>query len=134
MSNILDIKSISEIHRLLDIDKPVHPLISVVKHSKAMNLDFDKNLRVNNHMYFISLKENIQGVFKYGRTSYDFQEGSLVFMRPGQVTSNIDNSEPDLGGWSIFFHPDLIRPYSLADSIQQYPLCYLHLLRNILFS
>jgi AraC-like DNA-binding protein len=107
-------------HRLLDIEKPAHPLISVVRHTKDMNLSFGENLRINNHLYFISLKENIQGAFKYGRKSYDFQEGSLVFMRPGQISSNGSNTEPDLGGWSIFFHPDLIRNSSVSSSIQRY--------------
>lgn len=119
MSNILHIKSISEMHRLLQVDKPVHPLISVVKHSEKMNLNFGVDVRINNHLYFISLKEDIQGTFQYGRTSYDFQEGSLVFMRPGQITTSTGNRNPDIGGWSIFFHPDLIRPYALADTIQQ---------------
>jgi len=120
MNDILHIKSISEMHQLLAIEKPAHPLISVVRHTKDMNLSFGENLRVNNHLYFISLKENIQGAFQYGRKSYDFQEGSLVFMRPKQITSNSGNTEPDLGGWSIFFHPDLIRVSSLSNSILQY--------------
>jgi hypothetical protein len=120
MNDILQIKSISEMHQLLEIEKPAHPLISVVSHTKDMNLSFGKNLRVNNHLYFISLKENMQGAFQYGRKSYDFQEGSLVFMRPKQITSNTGNIESDLGGWSIFFHPDLIRAYSLSNTIQHY--------------
>jgi len=120
MKDILHIKSISEMHQLLDIEKPAHPLISVVRHTKDMNLSFGKDVRINNHLYFISLKENIQGAFQYGRNSYDFQEGSLVFMRPKQITSNSGNTEPDLGGWSIFFHPDLIRVSSLSNSILQY--------------
>jgi AraC-like DNA-binding protein len=119
MNKIKTIHSISEMHQLLQIDKPVHPLISVVRHSKEMNLDFGKNVWTSNHLYFISLKENIQGEFKYGRKFYDFQEGSLVFMRPGQITASTGHPEPDLGGWSIFFHPDLIRPYALANTIQQ---------------
>lgn len=116
----MQIRSISEMHQLLAIEKPAHPLISVVRHTKEMNLSFGKDLRINNHLYFISLKENIQGAFQYGRNSYDFQEGSLVFMRPKQITSNSGNTEPDLGGWSIFFHPDLIRVSSLSNSILQY--------------
>ena len=120
MKDILNIKSISEMHQLLAIEKPTHPLISVVRHTKDMNLSFGENLRVNNHLFFISLKENIQGAFQYGRKSYDFQEGSLVFMRPKQITSNSGNPGPDLGGWSIFFHPDLIRVSSLSNSILHY--------------
>ena len=59
MNDILQIKSISEMHQLLEIEKPAHPLISVVRHTKGMNLSFGGNLSVNNHLYFISLKENI---------------------------------------------------------------------------
>lgn len=120
MNDILHVKSISEIHQLLGLDKPVHPLISVIRHTKEMDLSFAKGIRVNNHLYFISLKENIQGIFKYGRKSYDFQEGSLVFMRPRQIVSAQTASEPDLGGWSIFFHPDLIRASLLSNEIQKY--------------
>ncbi len=120
MNTIIQLESISQIHEFLEIEKPVHPLVSVVRHSKDMNLEFDPNLRINNHLYFISLKENIQGCFKYGRKSYDFQEGSLIFTRPGQMTSPMGNEEPDLGGWSIFIHPDLIRAYPISNAILNY--------------
>ena len=69
MNDILDIRSISEMHQLLNIEKPAHPLISIVRHTKDMNLNFGNDVRLNNHLYFISLKENIQGKFKYGRAS-----------------------------------------------------------------
>jgi AraC-like DNA-binding protein len=120
MNTILNIKSINQIHQLLGLEKPVHPLISVVRHTKDMDLSFANGIRVNSHLYFISLKENIQGAFKYGRQTYDFQEGSLVFMRPKQIVSAQTDIEPDLGGWSIFFHPDLIRAYLLVNDIQNY--------------
>jgi AraC-like DNA-binding protein len=107
-------------HQLLNIEKPAHPLISLVRHTKDMDLRFANGIRVNSHLYFISLKENIQGAFKYGRQTYDFQEGSLMFMRPKQIISAQTDFEPDLGGWSIFFHPDLIRPYALVDAIDKY--------------
>lgn len=118
MNDIVHIKTISQLHRLLAIEKPLHPLVSVVRHTSDMNLNFG-DTRFNSDLYFISLKENIQGSFKYGRNSYDFEEGTLVFIAPGQITGN-NNIEPDLGGWSIFFHPDLIRKSALAFSISDY--------------
>ena len=39
MSEIVTIKSITEAHQLLGIEKPVHPLISVFKHTPDMNTD-----------------------------------------------------------------------------------------------
>ncbi len=118
MSEIIHIKSITQVHNLLGIEKTVHPLISVVRHTNKMNLNFG-DTRFNSDLYFISLKENIQGSFKYGRNEYDFEEGTLVFVAPGQITGN-NNSEPDLGGWSIFFHPNLIRKSNLANTISDY--------------
>jgi AraC-like DNA-binding protein len=119
MSDIVHIKSISQLHSLLAIEKPEHPLISVVRHSSTMNLDFG-DTRFNSDLYFISLKENIQGSFKYGRNEYDFEEGTLVWVAPGQVMASTNNIEPDLGGWSIFFHPNLIRKSHLARTISDY--------------
>ncbi len=120
MSQILEITSLEQLHRLLEIEPPLNPLISVVRHQVGMNLNFAKTMRVNNHLYFISLKANIQGSFHYGRQSYDFQAGSLVFMRPGQVAAIDSDLEPDIGGWSIFFHPDLLFNQPLSETIRQY--------------
>ena len=43
MNDILQIKSISEMHQLLEIEKPAHLLISVVSHTKDMNLSLEKH-------------------------------------------------------------------------------------------
>lgn len=119
MTEFIHIQSISQLHQLMEIDKPVHPLISVVRHSKDMKVSFG-NARFNSDLYFISLKENIKGSFKYGRNAHDFEEGTLLFVAPGQVMSSNEDIEPDLGGWSIFFHPNLIQKSSLATTITDY--------------
>lgn len=119
MTEFIYIQSISQLHQLMEIDKPVHPLISVVRHSKDMKISFG-NARFNSDLFFISLKENIKGSFKYGRNAYDFEEGTLLFVAPGQVLSSNEEIEPDLGGWSIFFHPNLIQKSSLATTITDY--------------
>ncbi len=119
MTEFIHIKSISQLHHLMEIEKPVHPLISVVRHSKDMKISFG-NVRFNSDLYFISLKENIKGSFKYGRNSYDFEEGTLLFVAPGQVMSSNEDIEPDLAGWSVFFHPNLIRKSQLATTITKY--------------
>ncbi|MFK8054762.1 MAG: helix-turn-helix domain-containing protein [Saprospiraceae bacterium] len=59
--------------------------------------------------------------FNYGRNSYDFQEGMLVFIAPGQVTSFPEPIEElDDTGWTIVFHPDLIRRSSLGKTIKDH--------------
>lgn len=119
MKEIIHINSISQMHNLMEIEKPVHPLISVVRHTKDMKISFG-DARFYLELYFISLKENIKGSFTYGRNAYDFEEGTLLFVAPGQVMASNNEIEPDFGGWSIFFHPNLIRKSQLATTISNY--------------
>lgn len=119
MSKIYNIKTISEAHKLLGIEKPFHPLISVFRHKPKMNLDI-QDVSITFDMYLISLKDGIKGAIDYGRNSYDFVEGTLLFLAPNQVVKITDAPIIDLNGWSIFFHPDLIRKSELGKSIQQY--------------
>jgi AraC-like DNA-binding protein len=61
------------------------------------------------------------GDLKYGKNYYDYQEGTLVFVSPGQVME-IENTgelyQPK--GHALVFHPDLIRGTALAKSIHEY--------------
>ena len=44
----------------------------------------------------------------------------MVFMAPGQVIQSQGRAEPDIGGWSIFFHPNLIRHSHLGSTMSLY--------------
>ena len=72
-------------------------------------------------IYRIFLKESVCGDLKYGSNYYDYQEGTLVFMAPGQVVG-IDNKPENFHpkGRGLFFHPDLIRGTSLGRNIKEY--------------
>src|SRR3954468_18335218 len=58
---------------------------------------------------------------RYGRNYYDYQEGTLVFIAPGQVVS-IETDEQDYqpSGHVLLFHPDLIRGTSLGQNMKDY--------------
>jgi len=96
----------------------LHPLVSVVDYSKA-------GPRVLRRSYFgfygIFLKDVKCGDLRYGNNYYDYQEGTLVFVGPGQI-SGIENStevyQPK--GFGLVFHPDLIHGTSLGRHIQDY--------------
>jgi AraC family transcriptional activator of pobA len=95
-----------------------HPLVSVVDLSKA-------NPRQGARMYFgfytIFLKDVKCGDLVYGRSTYDYQKGTLVFMAPGQVAgvnSNGETYQPK--GYTLVFHPDFIHGTSLGRHIQDY--------------
>lgn len=72
-------------------------------------------------MYCIFLKDVMCGDLKYGRNYYDYQEGTLVFVAPGQVV-DIENDgkvyQPK--GHALVFHPDLLFGTSLSRGINEY--------------
>jgi AraC-like DNA-binding protein len=121
MSNqILRIDSISELHRLLGLDGPRHPLVSVIDAARVSIPPGMVGVRLVGNLYYIALKDGSCGL-EYGRNSYDFQEGVLLFTAPGQViTATREQKENEVQGWMLFFHPDLIRTSSLGENIGQY--------------
>ena len=71
--------------------------------------------------YTISLKNQVPGALKYGRGTYDFQEGSLSFVAPEQViTFRHDPDTEEREGWALYFHPDLIRGSTLDSKMVEY--------------
>ena len=95
-----------------------HPLVSVVDFSKAAP-------RQGHRMYFgfytVFLKDVKCGDITYGRDTYDYQEGTLVFMAPGQVAGiNSSGEIYQPKGYGLVFHPDLIHGTSLGKHIGDY--------------
>jgi len=125
MSEIFKIKSISEYHRMANLPAPDHSLISVIdKSSFFKKFSFDEallNARFVSELYIVLYKNNVKGSLDYGRTKYDFDEGTLLFMSPGQVFSPPPKEEAvKMKGWILLFHPDLFRNSSLAEKIETY--------------
>lgn len=119
MLEVINIKTISEAHRLLNVALPLHPLVSICRHTSDMNLDIT-NVKVCFDFYIISLKCNIKGKINYGRNIYDFEEGSMIFTAPGQVFSVKEEPIIDTEGWTLFIHPDLFLKSKLFLDINQY--------------
>jgi len=114
------INSISEWHRCFDMPKPQHPLISLIKHEDAttINVDHAKGFVIN--FYIISIKKSFKGKMRYGKNYYDFDEGTMGFISPGQVMNVDDDETRDCLGWSLMFHPDMIRHYPLGKTIKNF--------------
>ena len=95
-----------------------HPLVSVVDLSKA---DPREGSRMYFGFYTIFLKDVNCGDLVYGRNTYDYQEGTLVFLAPGQtagMNSNGETYQPK--GYALVFHADLIHGTSLGRHIHDY--------------
>jgi AraC family transcriptional activator of pobA len=117
MENMRRFETIS-VYNDFNNNETLHPLVSVVDLSKA-------NPRQGSKMYFgfytIFLKDVKCGDLVYGRHTYDYQEGTLVFLAPGQVAglnSNGETYQPK--GYALVFHADLLLGTSLGQLIQEY--------------
>ncbi|MCF2447001.1 AraC family transcriptional regulator [Dyadobacter sp. CY345] len=114
---IVAIESISELHHFFHYDKPLHPLISVVDLAKVDRSQRKPGVSYRLNLYSIACKE-IQGEFKYGRTSYDFSEGTLMFTAPNQILS--PGLENKVQGWGIYIHPDFFHASSKGNKLTEY--------------
>src|SRR5215467_9793894 len=79
------VKTISEFHRLKGLPRPEHPLVSVVNLETVEPIHSHEVNNVVFDFYSISIKRGSGTKFKYGQQAYDFDEGILFFMAPGQV-------------------------------------------------
>ena len=114
------INSISELHRILGLPKPAHPLMSLVDYD-TLDKDADQASRTFFlNFYMICLKQNFQGKLKYGQHHYDFDEGVLSFISTKQLIGSIEAPEGDYSGYMLLVHPDFLRNYPLGKIIQNY--------------
>jgi len=117
MEQVFNFETISE-YNDFNNHETLHPLVSIIDFNKAKPRTGSK---MNFEVYCIFLKQVNCGDLKYGRNYYDYQEGTLVFVSPGQtidVENKVDYYQP--AGHGLVFHPDLIRGTSLAKGINDY--------------
>lgn len=120
MKPIIQLHSISDINNFVQ-SKAKHPLVAVVDFSK-LDEHIEEGTRISCDFYSIMFKNYCANNLRYGRQSYDFQEGSLICIAPKQVMT-MDNEiekKEDMMGWGLFFHPDLLRGTSLGNKMNDY--------------
>lgn len=117
MEEIVKLESVTAYNKMRGV-ATLHPLITVIDLSKAQPM---AARTFNFGLYAVYLKELNCGELKYGRSNYDYQEGTLVFIAPGQVLGvqpKVKTFEPK--GWALLFHPDLIKGTPLGKHIHDY--------------
>ncbi|MCE7067191.1 AraC family transcriptional regulator [Dyadobacter sp. CY326] len=118
----LRIKSITEFHRVAGLSSPLHPLISLVDYSTVSNAH-EKNTSSTVFDFFsISIKRDLTNKLFYGQQTYDFDEGVMYFLAPGQVLrlEALENINSKPSGWLLLFHPDFLWNTSLSKDIGRY--------------
>lgn len=124
MSGIMNFDTVHEYDNFLGIET-LHPLINSVDFSEVTK-EFH-HARKRYGFYFIILKDVNCGDMVYGRHTYDYQEGTLVFLAPGQVAGKDDTGEIfKLKGWGLYFHPDLLRGTLLGQKMNDYTFFHMN--------
>lgn len=96
----------------------LHPLVSAIDLSKAAPRQFS---RMSYGFYTIFLKDVVCGDLRYGKQYYDYQEGTLIFLAPGQLIGVENNGEyyqPQ--GYALVFHADLLLGTPLGQHMHEY--------------
>lgn len=118
--NHITIHSISELHRLMGLSKPLHPLISLINMDEVHSSPHTDEVHFLLNFYGISLKKNLTGKLKYGQHYYDFDEGVLAMTAPKQILSVSNGDDYTVSGWWLVFHSDFILNYPLGKAINDY--------------
>lgn len=120
-NQIRRIKSIREYHQVRGLPKPEHPLVSLVDYATIKHSPENNKMSWVFDFYLIALKKNMNGKFKYGQQEYDFDEGTMFFISPGQVFRiEVSQDAPDKSGWMLLVHPDFLWDMPLAKAIKKY--------------
>ena len=116
------IKTIAEFHRLMELPKPEHPLISVIDVATMQYPSSGEPQSVLADFYSVAMKRIYNGKMRYGELEYDFDEGVMFFLATGQVYSVEPYGQEFLrqSGWLLLIHPDFLWNTALAKGIKQY--------------
>ncbi len=114
------INSISEQHRLYSLPKPEHPLVSLINFSDIAHNSGNVTGSFAMNFYSIAIKKDFKGKLKYGQNYYDFDEGVMSFIAPGQVLSKETSPDEPFSGWLLSIHPDFLRNYPLGKKIKEF--------------
>lgn len=118
MDEIIQLDSIKAYNELYGL-QTLHPLVAVVDLTKARRMA--NHVRMNYGIYALFLKNGVDCTLKYGRQTYDYQEGTVTSFAPGQligVEMKEDVVKPRVLG--LLFHPDLFYGTALGNKINRY--------------
>ncbi|MCM1078575.1 MAG: helix-turn-helix domain-containing protein [Bacteroidales bacterium] len=117
MNSIIKLNNVQDYNRLLGAET-LHPLVSVTDLS---TLESIRHCRKNFGFYCVFFKELDCGTVLYGRSKYDYQEGTMLFIAPGQIAGVDDGGETlNPKGWVLMFHPDLLYGTPLMRRMKDY--------------
>jgi len=118
----VNVKSLSEMHRIFGLPAPTHPLISLADSATHRLISINMPYSHIRNFYTISYKPGIKGGrVRYGQGYYDVDGGGLLFAAPNQIVGNPVHGEVETCAlYTLLIHPDFFLNYPLAKKIKQY--------------
>ncbi len=117
MDSIAKLENVQDYNRILGTETR-HPLVSVTDLSELKAIPHG---RKEFGFYCVFFKELDCGTILYGRSRYDYQAGTMLFISPGQVVGVEDGGETlNPKGWVLMFHPDLLYGNPVARRMKDY--------------
>lgn len=116
MDDIINFDTISQ-YNAFNKQETLHPLISLVYLDNAAPR---QQRKLNYSFYTVFLKQVYCGDLRYGLSNYDYEQGTLIFLAPGQVIGQNSDEYYQPQGIALVFHPDLLHDTSLGKTIQNY--------------
>lgn len=117
MSKIRKVDNVSDYSRYLGFDSG-HPQVCVIDFAAVSPVRHSLN---SYGVYGIFFHDAADIDLSYGCGKYDYKQGTVICVAPGQIGGKEDNGEMvNLTGWALLFHPDLLRNTSLEKGIREY--------------
>lgn len=118
MTKILKISKPSDYSNWLG-QPPQHELICVVNFSEVSPIHYSLN---SYEVYGLFLQgKGIEADLVYGTGKYDYSEGTLICVAPGQLGGKEDDgTEVNITGWAVLFHPDILQGTALEHQIKNF--------------
>lgn len=117
MNRVLQVNSVHDYNVFVG-QADQHPLVSVIDYAEVSPILYAK---IHFSLYALFLLDDRVERLEYGRSNYDYKEGTLVCVSPGQTGgSDYTGERFDRRGWALLFHPDLLQGHPLARSIKAY--------------
>ena len=117
MSDIMKIDTVQQYNDYFGVET-LHPQVTVIDGREAAPLRFGRKLY---NIYAVLLKDASCGNLRYGQSIYDYRQGTVLFIAPGQVMGSEDDGQlhrPE--GWVLAFHPEFRRGTPLTNALKEY--------------
>lgn len=115
--DIIRLDTVDVYNKLFGLET-LHPLVNVIDLSEATK--FPTHFTLNYGVYALYLKDTRCGDIRYGKQTYDYQDGTIVSFAPGQVAEFETAKDVRPKAQGLLFHPDLIKGTSLGQEIKSY--------------